>query len=346
MEVERLSLSEWADALPSDGFEPFHRREALSVLDDHTPGELELYGGFKGDQPVALLPAFVRDRLVGRAVFSPPPSMGVPRLGPLVMPASPKQRKRERVNRRFVEAVCTELGVDDAGTLCRIESGVGYDDPRPFAWTEMSLEPAFTYRVDAGDDPDAVMGSFSKSLRREVRSLQDLGVTVSVGGPDAARRVYEDVADRYREQDEPFTLTWSYVRDLVTALDDRAPVYVARDPDGEFLGGIVVLYSADAAYFWQGGARASYENKSVNSLLHWAVLEDLATDPPVESATKYDLVGANTERLCRYKSKLGGRVAPYYVAETDGIGMSLAKRAYELGSGRASRKGLAALLLP
>jgi hypothetical protein len=331
MEVEQVTLSEWADVLPADGFEVFHHPDALAVVGEHAQGELRLLGGFKGDQPVGLLPLFVRELPLATAVFSPPPSMGIPRLGPLVMPNSPKQRKRERVNRRFTEAVMDEVGSDGTGTLRRLQCPVGYDDPRPLAWTGLQLEPAFTYLVGTDGDADAVMRRFSKSLRREVRALQDADVTVTVGGLDAARTVYDDLSDRYEEQGETFALEWPYVRDLVEALGERAPVYVARDPEGEFLGGIIVLYSNDAAYFWQGGARATYETHSVNSLLHWADLEELATDPPVPSATDYDLVGANTERLCRYKSKLGGRTVPYYVAETTGLRMSLAKRAYEFG---------------
>jgi len=71
------------------------------------------------------------------------------------------------------------------------------------------------------------------------------------------RRVFESVQSRYAEQDRGFTLTKEYVDDLTTALaaEDRCRTYVARGPDGEYLSGIVVLYSNDAAYYWLGGSR-------------------------------------------------------------------------------------------
>lgn len=328
MDVQLLTLSEWDDALPSEGFEVFHDPAALSVLAEHAEGELRLYGGFKGDRAVALWPTFVHEMSLGKVVTSPPPSLAVPRLGPLTMPASPKRRKREKVNRRFIDAVLADLDVEESLSLCRILCPLSYDDPRPFAWNGLDLQPAFTYVVRAEGSPEAVRESFSKSLRRELRTLEDFEVTVGVEDAEAARTVYEDVAARYDEQGRGFGPSWPYVRDLIAVLEDRARVYVARSPEGAYLSGVVALYSNDAAYYWLGGSRTTYESASVNSLVHWAVVRDLFEDPPVDSVGGYDLVGANTERLCRYKAKFGGDLVPYYVAETGGRGMDLAKRAY------------------
>ncbi|ADJ15450.1 lipid II:glycine glycyltransferase FemX [Halalkalicoccus jeotgali] len=329
MNVERIDLAEWERMVP-DGCEVFHTPEALSVLAEHAAGELHLLGAKKGEQPLALVPAFVRQSAVGTAVFSPPPGMGVPRLGPLLMPTSPKRRKREKLNREFTAAVVKHLVGEGSRTLFRMECPAAYDDPRPYRWTDFDVESAFTYVLAVDGDTDALLSSFSKSLRREIRDAEELSVGIETEGLDGARAVFEDTRARYAEQDEPFALEWPYVRDLLEALGDRARVYVARDPDGRFLSGITVLYSNDMAYFWQGGARATYEGTSVNSALHWRILEDLATDPELENVYKYDLMGANTERLCRYKAKFSADLVPYYVIESNGPAMTIAKTAYSL----------------
>ncbi|AGN02205.1 hypothetical protein L593_11300 [Salinarchaeum sp. Harcht-Bsk1] len=330
MDLHRLTLDEWADALPSGGFEPFHHPDALSALEAHSQGELRCYGGFKGQQPVALLPAIVQDRSVGRAILSPPPGKGIPRLGPVLDPASPKQRKREKVNRTFAELVLDDLAIDGRGTLFRMTCNADYVDPRPYVWSDLELDTSFTYRLDTdGEAPGAIRKNFSKSLRREIGDAEDLPVTVEREGIDGAEAIYEDTRRRYNEQDRPFRLSWPYVGDLFTGLGDRARAYVVRGPDGEFLSGITALYSNDAAYYWQGGARATFDGTAVNSLVHWRILEDLATNAP-HGATTYDLMGANTERLCRYKSKFGAELVPYYVVESGGAGMDVAKKAYSL----------------
>lgn len=355
MRVERIGLTEWEAVLPDTGTEVFHRPEALSVLDDHFDGDLVLFGGYKGEQPIALFPAFVADRRIGRAVLSPPPGLAIPRLGPILMPTSPKQRKHEQINREFTTAVLEELftdrsvgdrlssvGVDgriaatldDVGlspSLFRMVCNVEYGDPRPYAWDEFSLEPQFTYHLDVSDsDPDELLSSFSRSLRREIRDGEELPVTVERADTEGVRSVFLDTKERYAEQNAGFALQWDYVRDLWTALDDHARVYVAKDEDGAFRSGIIVLYSDDAAYFWLGGSRAIYDGVSINSLLHWTIIRDLIEDPPAESIDTYDLMGANTERICRYKSKFGADLVSYYIVESNGVGLSVAKRAYDL----------------
>ncbi len=331
MDIERLTLEEWGDALPAAGYEVFHEPDALGVLDDHTDAELQLYGAFKGQQPVGLLPVFVGDRSIGRTVLSPPVSLSVPRLGPILDPASPKRHKRERINRELTAGVIDAVGVGDRTTLFRMRCPIEYVDPRPYEWNDFSLEPKFTYVVDCeGETIENLMKGFSKSLRREMRKRDDLDLTVEREGIESALRVYEDVVEQYRAHDDPPPISRPFLRDLLTSLDDELwRVYVARTPDGEYQSGVVTLYSPDLAYFWQGGVTATYEGVSVNSLLHRAILEDVCSDPALESVTGYDLVGANTERLCEYKAKFNGDLRQYYVVESSGLEMSLAKSAYQ-----------------
>jgi len=335
MEIERLTLEEWGDALPASGYEVFHDPDALAVLDDHTNAELQLYGAYKGQQPVGLLPVFVSDRSIGRTVLSPPVSFSVPRLGPILNPASPKRHKRERIHQQLTEAVIDTVGVTDRTTLFRMSCPIEYADPRPYEWNDFSLEPRFTYVVDVeGETIETLMKGFSKSLRREMRKEDELDISIETEGIDSALRVYEDVIDQYRKHDDSAPISRSFLRDLLSSLDDELwRVYVARTPDGEYQSGIITLYSPDLAYFWQGGVTASYEGVSVNSLLHRVILEDLLTDPQLESVTGYDLVGANTERLCEYKAKFNSDLRQYYVVESSGLEMSLAKTAYQRVTG-------------
>lgn len=330
MEVRRVDLDEWEEVLPSTGFDVFHTAEALSVIDDHTDAEMRLFGGFKGEQAVGLLPVFVQENALGRAAFSPPPSMGIPHMGPVLMPTSPKQRKIERVNREFTREVVKALDVNSRFTLFRMVGGPEYDDPRPFLWADQGVNLRFTYVLAIPDDLDAVMNGFSADLRRNIRNAMELELEISVEGEAAAKRIAQDVSARYERQGETAPFSTEYVTDLTSRLGERARSYVVRDPDGGYLGGIVALYSNDKAYFWQGGVRRDYEGTSVNSLLHWRVIEDISNGVPIETVDRYDLVGANTERLCEYKAKFGADLTPYYVVESSGRGINVAKRAYRV----------------
>ena len=58
---------------------------------------------------------------------------------------------------------------------------------------------------------------------------------------------------------------------------------------------------------------------SPNNLLHWRVIEDILTDPELESIDAYDLYTANNERLVDYKSRFGESLTGYYVVESNSV---------------------------
>ena len=335
MRIEKLGFSGWEDALPDEDFDVFHTREALQVLDEHTSADLRLYGGFKGQQRIGLAPMLVHDRQVGRLVTSPPLGFGVGRLGPIVTPTSPKQRKRERVNRAFIEQLLEATGAHERTTLFRMSCDTSYTDPRSFIWAGFNVIPSFTYQIDLNPTrtPDEVLSSFSQNRRKEVRNRTD-AISVRTDKPRGAELVYESIKERYGEQGLSLPYSKQYVLDLVDALDERARVYAAESDTGEFLSGMIVLYSNDTAYHWKGGTKRmnSDSSQSANGLLHWQIMEDILTDPALDSITQYDMYEANNERLVRYKSSFGGDLVPYYTIESKGVGMKVAKAFYRMAS--------------
>lgn len=336
MEIRDVTLEEWEQLLPNSGFDAFHAPEALSVVDRYADGDLQLLCGFRGEQPVGLFPAFVRDRWPVRIVLSPPPGLAIPYLGPLVMQTSPKQRKREKLNERFSEAVLEAVGADERRTLFGMGSSPTYTDPRPYAWAGLGVVPRFSYVLDLdGRAAEDVLASFTSDLRSEIRKGEDLDLSTEIEGPEEAKLVCRDLEERYVEQGLSYPTPESFSADVVSALGNRARVYVARTPEGKYLGGITVLYSNEKAIFWQGGSKANYENVSVNSLLHWEVIEDILDDPELDSVDRYDLGAVTNRRISRFKSKFNPELVQYYEVKSTAI--SIAKRAYSIRRHAAGR---------
>ncbi len=330
MRVNRLALSEWSDILPAKGVEVFHTSEVLDLVDEYTAGELHLLGGFNGDDPVGLLPISEETKLGGRLLTSPPLGLGIGRLGPIVMPSSPKQRKQEAINNEFVQEVIEELNADTPRTLVRISSSPDYIDPRPFQWNNFTVRPAFTYRISLRDvDAEQLLASFSRDLRSDIQKQDEVDFSVQVGGIKALRETYESIEQRVQELDQRHPLPWEFVRDLYTVLDDRARVYVARTETGEFIAGMIILYSNDTAYCWKGGAKTD-RTVSPNSLIHWRIITDILDEPELEEVEQYDLYTANNKRLTRYKSKFGGTPEQYFIIESGGPVMKAAKGLYRV----------------
>lgn len=334
MRLERLSISEWDDSLPQDPLEVFYSAPALGVLEDHWSGDLRLYGGYKGQQLVGLAPVFIREHRLGRLVASPPVGFGIGRLGPIVMPTSPKQRKVEGVNRTFINKLIEKTDATDRFTLFRMSCDIQYNDPRPFKWAGFDITPAFTYRLDLADTtPDEVLASFSRDLRRDIRKRDEAEITIRNPEQtvDYAEQIYHSMQDRFRQQGTKHPLSWEFFRDLIVALEDNARVYVAESDDGQFLSGMVALYGNGTVYNWKGGAKPTGIETSVspNNLLHWQIIEDTFKDPSLDEIRQYDLYTAKNSRLSRYKSSFGGQLVPHYLVESAGVEMKLAKQLYE-----------------
>jgi hypothetical protein len=331
MDIRTISVEEWAAEVPGRGTSVFHRPETLGVVERHTSGDLSVFVGYNGDRLVGMLPVSRRDHPLGTVATSPPPGLAIPHQGPMLRPASPKQRKRERLNEEFTTSVLERLDDDSPFSLLRILCDPSHTDPRPFRWAGLDVRTLFTYWLDLGDTTtDDVRSGFSRSLRREIDAADEEAITVDTEGIEGARLVFDDCASRYAEQGRSFSVEWPFVRDLVDALGDRCRAFVSRGPDGEYLGGVIVLYGDDTAHFWLGGVRHSHENVTTNSLLHWEIIRDIVENPEREDVEQYDLFGANTARICEYKAKFGGRLMPYYAVESTGAGMTLAKSAYSL----------------
>lgn len=329
MDIRELTLEEWDGLLPDTGGEVFHATEALGVIDEYAGASLRLFGGFRGQQPVALYPVFVRELWGVQIVVSPPPGLSVPRLGPMLMPTSPKARKQEKLNRRFNEGVLDALDVDRSRTLFGMVGSREYTDPRPYWWAGYSVVPRFGYSIDLTDrSEDDVLASFTRGLRREIGKREEVDIDISVEGPAQAERICRAVESRFVEQGITYPTPPSFARDLVDALGDRARVYVARDSDGEFLSGITVLYSDDEALFWEGGIKANHDGVSVNSLLHWAIISDILGESSLAGVERYDLGNVNHLGIAQYKGKFNADLVTSY--EIRSLPMVVAKKAYSI----------------
>ena len=330
MEVTQITLSEWERELPNDGFDVFHTPEALRILDEYAAGELRPFGGFKGNELVGLLPVFVRRKLSAKAVVSPPPGLNVPRLGPVLMTNSPKQSKQVKANQEFTRAVLETIGIDRPLVLFGLVGTLNYTDPRPYEWAGCDIETRFSYVLELDDvTQEEVLMSFSRDSRRAIKDGEELDVEVTVNGADASVLVYDEYVDRLAEQGIDFPTPREFTHDLVAVLDDndRARVYVAESPEGEFLSGITVLYSNDSAYFWMGGTRAYYEDVNVNSLITWRIIQDIISDPALASIRSFDFGNASIERVAHHKSKYNPNLVPFYEIKS-GLLMKLAKKTY------------------
>jgi hypothetical protein len=308
---------------------PFHRRGALSVLAEHSGTTLHPLVGYKGQEPVGLLPIYELSKPAVTALFSPPPWLKVSYQGPLLVDGQNlKRRKADKRTHRFVEDCLETLQTELSPNYIHVRTGTRFADTRAFTWNGFDVESRYTYVVDLTPDPETLLGEFSSDARRNIRNGDDGRYTISVGGREAIGLIVEQLRARHEAQGESYSVTPAFVADLWQALPDGTVRPYVCTVDGEFAGGMVTLESKDTVYRWQGGAKPE-SDLPVNDLVDWRIMRDAAD----RGLTRYDLVGANNRRISRYKAKFAPQLETYGEMEWGTPPMRLGSAVYRYVSG-------------
>lgn len=295
---------------------PFHRFEVLDLLARQCDSKLHTLVGVKGQEPVGILPVFESETGPFQQVVSPP-GMEIFSLGPSLMQSeSIKQRKGERRHRRFVDGCLNWIEERIDPDYTDIRTVDGYADLRPFIWRGYDVSPAYTYIVDLTPDEQTLLKSFSRDARSNIQKETDEPMTIRESGVSGIESVIGHIKDRYDTQDESYPLTTEFVTDLYHQLPNDAMGVYTVETDDRTVGGMVTLAQGDTVYRWQGGAKTE-SNIPINDMLDWRIMCDAKS----RGFTRYDLVGANLPRLCRYKSKFNPDPEPYYVAKDQSLRM-------------------------
>lgn len=309
IDVDRVTDSgEWNGLVDRcRGATPFHRHEFLATAAEYSGATLYPLVGYKGHETVGLFPVFGLRKGPVAAAFSPPPDLKMTYLGPALLNVEKlSQRKRERRNRRLVEACLAAVDDDVGPRFANLRTSYRYADPRPFLWNDYDPTPRYTYVVDVDGDLDDLLMAFSRDARTNVRT--DESYEIREAGPEASADLVERIEARHAEQDVGYDLPPAFVADL----HERLPPDVFRtyvcEHRGEVVGGRIVLADCKTAYAWQSWADHDADVPAAD-VLHWRVIQDAAA----AGLAEYDLVGANDPRLSNFKAKYAPDLRCYTV---------------------------------
>lgn len=303
----------------------FHFSAALDIFETYANVDRHRLVGYKGQEVVGLFPVFTKQMGPVTTVFSPPPNLKIPYLGPIFRNVQKlKRRRRERRMARFIDAAHEWTEEEYDPVFANVRTTPGYDDIRPFIWKEYDAVPRYTYIVNLDQSADDLLASFSSDARRNITDDYDVDYSIGVGGEETIRSIVDQVAARHAEQGEPFPIDTRFVIDLFESLPDGALCPYYCEVDGEFIGGKISVAVDDRLTSWIGGSKTSHD-LPVNDLLDWQIISD-GMD---RGATTYDLAGANDRRLSRYKSKYAPDLTPYFKLENGSWGARRAASLYQ-----------------
>ena len=304
---------------------PFHRAESLDVMATHANATLHPYAGYKGQEPVGIFPIFEITKGPVSTAFSPPPNLKISYLGPaLLNHTKQKQRRQEKTNSRFISGCLETLAETVDPKYTHLRTSVQYTDTRPLIWGGFEPKTRYTYVVDLTPSVDDLLDSFSSDARSNITGADDTAFEISRGGDSEIRRTIAELEAYHDTQDVSYDITSEFVIDLARRLPDDCFRIYTCSVDGELVGGHITLEQGETIYGWQSwGDREA--TVPVNDLLDWEIINS-ARD---RGLTQYDLVGANNERISKYKAKFAPQLRTYQTMETGTPAMNVVSEIYK-----------------
>ena len=310
------SIEKW-DSLVDDAKQSaiYHRYAFLKAIAEESGTRLFSLVVKKNGEPLGLFPVFVKKLGGFRIGFSPPPGVLVPNLGPVLIAAVSHQSDRERMEGEMAETLSKYL--ECVLKLSFIKFTTTWKngfDVRPYAWRGFKARPVYTYSIDLSNGVDEASKGFKQQLRRLARrAAQYEGLRLVQGDIDVYRGIVRLTRSRYREQGEHWAPSDAYLEKVFHTLNDGEQrircwaVFSGND----LISGLAVPFFRGTAAHWFGAVRYEAPFMGINEWLHRTVMEEAAA----AGCHTYDLVGANTERICRHKSRYNPNPEVYFSVE-------------------------------
>lgn len=297
----------------------FHRYEFLRLIEDQTGLDFYPLVGRERGELVGLFPIFRRSKGPVNLVYSPPHGLSIPYLGPVLIERDGEPHDTHCRNNRFIEACLDWIETNIDPSEYFIKTSWRFTDPRPFQRAEFTTVPRYTYTLELSRGEDQLRRSFSKSLRRYLDPETEVECTVPEDGVAALRYIVERTRERYEAQGKSYPLRSRLVEKLYEHLPEGSVRPYVGIVEGERRSGVIALQDEETTHFWAGGGKVD-SKVPLNDLIHWRIMRD-----SIENGLRsYDLVGANTPRICEYKSKFNPELKEYYLVTKQ----ALSTRAY------------------
>lgn len=287
------------DALVSTcpGGEIFHSSAWLRLLSEVYGARPRRLGLSRDGELIAGIPVLVRRLGPFRIAGSPLPGTTTPQMGPLakepggiadVLSAFDRWQRQERI--AISHLICS--GPVESEQL----QTVGYD-----------VEPHRTMLLDLRDKTaDDLWTGFKSECRTAIRKAEKSGVEVCAAHDLSFIGEYLEMAEGVFARQGRSAPT---PREFYEALWRRfhpsgtLQVLLARH-DGKIVSGALFLAHERRLYYLDGASCARGNTLRANNLIHWTILRWAADRRMIQ----YDMVGADTPELIRFKSTFGSRL--------------------------------------
>jgi hypothetical protein len=251
----------------------FHSWTWLHIIENHTHTKLYPVIGTKDNNPIGAYPLFFQRKGPIKTIFSPPPHVSVPYLGPVLIGKKTLiQEKWEQINLEFLGSVEHFINNELKVNYLNISLPPHYIDPRHFLWSGYTVKPVYDYSVDTSKGIENLYKSLDYNKRAELKKANERGMTVEIGTKNEYEKILDLMDVRYAQQARFFTASKPYFLDVFEHYKDNMKIFFVV-AGGEVITGIICLEYGDSLYGWIGNSRSKNRmSPSPNHLLFWEIV--------------------------------------------------------------------------
>ena len=290
----------------------FHTIDWLRVVENQIHAELHPLIFYKGNQPVAIYPLFIKKYGPIKVALSPASRAYMLYLGPVIDGyESLKQDKKETLFMQIQRESDKYIFETHGCKYARIRTSPGLFDSRPLRWSGYTIQPYYTYRINLTKGCDFIWEQFDRKLRVEINRAVREGVTVRSGDKDDLIFIHDLLSKRYEEQG---VKSKNYKPFLLNLYDKFYPdcikIFVAEQ-NGQRIGGTINLCFKNVMYLWVGIPKTDLVGISVNDVIQWEGIKWAV----VNGLEYYEEMDAGDDpRLRAFKSKYNPDLVIWYSA--------------------------------
>ena len=282
----------------------FHKWDFLEIVAKHTKLTLYRYGIYKGDELIAVFPFFYGKKLFLRTLFSPPPNFAIPYLGFILNDKflSLKQDKKESFMAEVVNSI-NEINIKYPSDYLYISLVPDLIDVREFSWSGYKITPYYTYSIQLPENIDDLFINFKKNARKIIKNIPK--EQLSLLQSDDLSILFAQQNQRYNEQgiNNPIQ-NIEYLLNIKNKFPEN--VFYYKLFFNNILLSSILMIEYKKAMAWIGHSKP--EDNS-NDIFMWELIKNERN----KGYNKFEIIGANTKKLCQFKSKFNPTLEFYFV---------------------------------
>jgi hypothetical protein len=301
----------------------FHTLDWLGIAEKHTNSKLCPLIGVKGEEIIGFFPIFYKKKRPLKMVFSPPPKVGIPYLGPVLLGYDKlKQGKKESLITDFYTGVDKFIHKEIKPNYIYFGLPPGLIDCRPFKWLGYEAKPVYNYILDISIGLSNLESNFTQDVRKNIKKAEKNEIKVDFGSKKELKILYNILYDRYADQERKISISEKYLLDVFNKFfPDNLKVFTLIHQN-TIIGGVIKLCYKDEILDWIGQSKTAIQGG--NDFLHWEIIKWAVKN----GYHYYNILGANTPSISRFKSKFNPALSVNFNVKKATISGIVAEKLY------------------